>query len=131
MKQARGVFIGCKRIQPDGRISFEVEILERGKSALGVHGGCGLSNGITVGICSHSHPVDVIPGWAPESLAFRAGDGTIFKGRPWGQAGFGPRCDVGDKIGIGIRTGKSTRLTAGDQGGEASSVSSYPSSSLV
>ena len=119
-QKAGGVYIGSRQIVPDGRLSFEVEILEKGKEGalgLGGDGGGGDGKGIAVGVCTARHPADVSPGWAAESVAFRAGDGTVFKGRPWGQVGFGPRCDVGDKIGVGIRTGKTRRLTGADPGG--------------
>ena len=144
-QKAGGVYIGCRQILPDGRLSFEVEILEKGKEgALGGDGG-GDGKGIAVGICTARHPADVNPGCAAESVAFRAGDGTVFKegipvfnplkGRPPFQVGFGPRCDVGDKIGVGIRTGKTRRLTGADPGGgrgggEGSSAAPSPAASV-
>ena len=35
-------------------------------------------------------------------MAYHVGEGALYKGRPRGQP-FGPLCDVGDKIGCGIR----------------------------
>ena len=47
-----------------------------------------------------------IPGWSFESVAYHVGEGALYKGRPRGQP-FGPLCDVGDKIGCGIRVAPS------------------------
>jgi hypothetical protein len=59
-------------------------------------------------------------GWASESVAFRVGDGSLFVGRPWGQPGYGPKCDIGDKIGIGIRP--STKDPDGNRRGNVTYV---------
>lgn len=58
--------------------------------------------GVIVGLCSDQYPLDIHPGWTTESISFHSGDGTLFRGRPRGQP-FGPACDVGDRIGCGIR----------------------------
>ena len=50
------------------------------------------------------HPHDARLGWSFESLAYHVGEGALYKGRPRAQP-FGPLCDVGDKIGCGIRLG--------------------------
>ena len=57
---------------------------------------------ILIGLCSKAHSTDVCPGWAPESVAFHCGEGSLYRGRPRGQP-FGPRCEYGDRVACGIR----------------------------
>ncbi|CAM6053563.1 unnamed protein product [Sphagnum tenellum] len=88
-----GLYIDGKSITEGGsRHFFEVEILEKGASV----------PNIIVGLCSERYPLDIHPGWTSESVGFHTGDGSLYRGRPRGQP-FGPACDVGDRIGCGVR----------------------------
>jgi hypothetical protein len=58
--------------------------------------------------------LDPFSGWCFESVAYHVGEGTLYKGRPRAQP-FGSLCDVGDKIGCGIRPAASSSAAAADQ----------------
>ncbi len=94
-----GLYIGGKPVPVDRGLAFEVEILDKG-SAAASWDGCGIS----VGVCSKRHPLDFHPGFSSESVAFRIGDRSLFKGNGGMQRGFGPKVEVGDKIGVGVRS---------------------------
>merc|ERR1719211_493618 len=59
---------------------------------------------LSIGIVSRlfSFDVDKWPGRTKNSYAFCPGDGFLFRGKDVG-APFGPRADVGDKVGCGIK----------------------------
>jgi hypothetical protein len=71
---------------------FEVDILEKRASSIS----------LSVGIVGRRFSLESLPGRVNESLAFSPGDGLMYRGRPVGSA-FGPRAEVGDKIGCGIK----------------------------
>ena len=68
-----------------------------------------------IGLCSHRYPLDLLPGWTGESVGYHTADGKLYKGRPRGQP-FGPKCNIGDKIGCGVKfeaVSKNPGLSAG------------------
>lgn len=87
-----GLYVGGQALS-EARPYFEVEILDKGSSGV---------PGLILGVCSLRFPLDVPPGWASESVGFNTSDGTIFRGRPRGQASLSG-CEVGDRIGCGWR----------------------------
>lgn len=72
---------------------FEVEILEKGASS---------HLSMSIGVVSRLFPMDTLPGRLVDSYAFCPGDGFLFRGREVGSP-FGPRAEVGDKIGCGLK----------------------------
>ena len=50
-----------------------------------------------------SYPLDRHPGWNPDSVAFHADDGRLYKGKAEHGRPFGQPCDAGDRIGCGIK----------------------------
>jgi len=88
-----GIYISGQPLAPD-RAYFEVE--------LSVAGAGGQGGGPIVGLCSHRYPLDLLPGWTAESVGYHTAEGKLYKGRPRGQP-FGPRCQVGDRVGCGIK----------------------------
>ncbi len=101
-----GLFISGRPLT-SSRPFFEVEILERG---------AGATPDIVVGLCSRRHPPDLHPGWTSGSVGLHAGDGALYRGRPRGQP-FGPACDVGDRLGCGMRVAASAAGGGGGGGG--------------
>jgi len=98
-----GLYIASQALTPD-RPYFEAELTE------GEVGG-----GVVVGLCSHRYPLDLLPGWTAESVGYHTGDGKLYKGRPRGCP-FGPRCQVGDRVGCGVKfdaAAKNSGLAAG------------------
>lgn len=95
-KNLPGIYIGakCLNIKADSQNYFEVEILEAGQ--------CG---DIAVGLVPWNHPLDQLPGFIAGSVGYHGGDGKVYLGHQRGNV-VANRCEVGDKIGCGIRQEK-------------------------
>jgi len=99
-----GIFIGDRPLTAS-RPFFEVTILDKcSMRPERAAGGSGASSslGIVIGLCLARYPPDLLPGWGSGSVGYHCGEGTVFVGRPRGVA-FGPVCDVGDRVGCGVR----------------------------
>ncbi|RWS06939.1 SPRY domain-containing protein 3-like isoform X2 [Dinothrombium tinctorium] len=90
-KSLPGLYIGAKPLDPETNDYFEVEIVD-----------CGLSGDIAIGLVSRNHPLDQPPGLVSGSLGYHSGDGKIYFGHQRGTS-VASKCDVGDRIGCGIR----------------------------
>lgn len=117
-----GLFISGKGIRLDTNY-FEIEILDKSSR----------SPGISIGLAGRRHPSDARLGWSFESLAYHLGEGALYKGRPRGQP-FGPLCDVGDKVGCGIRLPPADQkfpVLPGVPGGPASNIPELTTAKVV
>ncbi|KAG8195429.1 hypothetical protein JTE90_013886 [Oedothorax gibbosus] len=85
-----GIYVSAEPLNAE-RNYFEVELNDLGTERT-----------ICVGLVSAKHPLDQLPGWIPDSIGFLTGDGTLFRDTPKG-IDFGPVCDTGDHIGVGIK----------------------------
>ena len=72
---------------------FEMEIVDKGAAP---------HLTLSVGVVSRQFSLENLPGRSNESYAFCPGDGFLFRGNEAGSP-FGPRADVGDKVGCGIK----------------------------
>ncbi|XP_053387999.1 uncharacterized protein LOC123543954 [Mercenaria mercenaria] len=68
---------------------FEVEILNMGQRGT-----------IAIGLVPANYPENHQPGWGKDSIGYHA-DGLLYDGIGTGKK-FGPKCNVGDRIGCGI-----------------------------
>ncbi|KAF8771023.1 SPRY domain-containing protein 3-like isoform X1 [Argiope bruennichi] len=85
-----GMYVAAEPLTPE-RNYFEIEIVDPG-----------VENNIVVGLVSAKHPLDQYPGWIPDSVGYHVGDGSLYRDAPKGVA-FGPMCEAGDHIGVGIK----------------------------
>ncbi|GFV79406.1 SPRY domain-containing protein 3 [Trichonephila clavipes] len=85
-----GVYVAAEPLTPEHNY-FEIEIVDPG-----------VENNIVVGLVSAKHPLDQYPGWIPDSIGYHVGDGSLYRDAPKGAA-FGPMCEAGDHIGVGIK----------------------------
>ncbi|XP_053388031.1 uncharacterized protein LOC123541731 [Mercenaria mercenaria] len=69
---------------------FEVEILSLGQRGT-----------IAIGVVPCIYPENHQPGWGEGSIGYHADDGLLYNGTGTGKT-FGPKCNVGDRIGCGI-----------------------------
>ena len=58
---------------------------------------------LSIGMVSRQFSLENLPGRTNESYAFCPGDGLLFRGNEAGSPFGGPRADVGDKVGCGIK----------------------------
>lgn len=89
-----------------------MEIIDKGASQIT----------LSIGIVSHLFSLENLPGRHNDSYAFCPGDGVIFRGSEVSSP-FGPRVEVGDKVGCGIRFGTAQPLS-GKNAGSLSAASS-------
>ncbi|XP_053388268.1 uncharacterized protein LOC123541733 [Mercenaria mercenaria] len=83
-----GLFVDKERVF-DGRY-FEVEILSLGQRGT-----------IAIGVVPSGYPENHQPGWGEYSVGYHADDGMLYDESGSGKK-FGPKCNVGDRIGCGI-----------------------------
>ncbi|XP_045183234.2 SPRY domain-containing protein 3-like isoform X2 [Mercenaria mercenaria] len=69
---------------------FEVEILSLGQRGT-----------IAIGVVPRDYPENHQPGWGEYSIGYHADDGLLYNETGTGKK-FGPKCNVGDRIGCGI-----------------------------
>nr|XP_011444076.2 SPRY domain-containing protein 3 [Crassostrea gigas] len=85
-----GIYIASDPLTPEDYY-FEVEILDSGNFAT-----------IGVGLVPQRYPTDSQPGWRAFSVGYHADDGKLYKANGFGKP-FGPKSQVGDRIGCGIK----------------------------
>ena len=73
---------------------FELEIVDKGAAT---------HLTLSIGMVSRQFSLENLPGRTNESYAFCPGDGLLFRGNEAGSPFGGPRADVGDKVGCGIK----------------------------
>ncbi|KAL5006891.1 hypothetical protein ScPMuIL_015697 [Solemya velum] len=97
-----GLYIAAGPLNPEENY-FEVELLDTG-----------VNGSIGVGLVPYRYPLDSQPGWMGLSVGYLADDGKLLA-CGMGNA-FGPKCNLGDKMGCGIR------FQTTESGGPAQSV---------
>ncbi|XP_045174288.1 SPRY domain-containing protein 3-like [Mercenaria mercenaria] len=85
-----GLYVAAKPLSPENYY-FEIEIVDTG-----------LITAIGIGLVPYKYPMDSQPGWRAFSVGYHADDGQLFKASGFGRP-FGPKCNIGDKMGCGIK----------------------------
>ncbi|WAR02960.1 SPRY3-like protein [Mya arenaria] len=85
-----GLYVAAKPLSAEN-FYFEIEVIDTG-----------LISAIGIGLVPYKYPMDSQPGWRAFSVGYHADDGQLFKASGFGRP-FGPKCDVGDKMGCGIK----------------------------
>lgn len=90
-----GLYIAGKPLS-DALNYFEIEILEKNVGRE--------RPTIFIGLCSRRSTLDMNPGWQADSIGYNCCNGTLYRynGKLNGEP-YGPRSDVGDRIGCGIK----------------------------
>jgi len=88
-----GVFVSGKPFSAETNY-FELEIVDKGAAP---------HLTLSIGMVSRQFSLENLPGRTNESYAFCPGDGLLFRGNEAGSPFGGPRADVGDKVGCGIK----------------------------
>lgn len=98
-KNLPGVYIGakCLNVKQESGDYFEIEVLDSG-----------LCGDIAMGLVPWNHPLDQLPGFIAGSVGYHAGDGKVYLGHQRGNV-VSSKCEVGDRIGCGIRLVKPDR----------------------
>ncbi|KAL4224836.1 hypothetical protein ACF0H5_015532 [Mactra antiquata] len=85
-----GLYVAAKPLSIENYY-FEIEIVDTG-----------LISAIGIGLVPYKYPMDSQPGWRAFSVGYHADDGQLFKASGFGRP-FGPKCNIGDKMGCGIK----------------------------